>query len=93
MGQLVPVGYGSTTSSAAIKATPGAVVAVNICGGADAATVTVYDNTAGSGTILCKLGVAAGVSASFCPCVPIKAGVGIYATITGTTPQVNVAYL
>jgi hypothetical protein len=92
-GQLAPVGYASATSSAAIKSSPGAVVAVNICGGADAATVAIYDNTSGSGTIICKLGVAAGASASFCPCAPIKAAAGIYATITGTTPQVNVAFL
>ena len=90
---MIPVGHVPLTATGAVRSGPGALVAVNICGGADAATVTLYDNTAGSGTIVAKLGVGIGLSDSFCPSQPIAVGKGIYAVITGTTPQVNVAYI
>jgi len=87
------VGHKALTASGSVKASSGALVAVNICGAADAATVTIYDNTEGSGTVVAKLGVAANLSDSFCPAHPIVCAKGIYATITGTTPNVQVAFI
>jgi len=88
-----PVSVSSRTTAGAALTGSGALVAVNICAGADAATVTLYDNTAGSGTVICKLGVGIGLSASFCPASPISVTNGIYVALTGTTPQINVAYM
>jgi hypothetical protein len=81
------------TAATLLRTGPGQVVSVNICGGADAATVTVYDAVSATGTVLCKLGVAAGVSATYTPCMPLAAGIGIYVGLTGTTPQITVAYI
>ena len=83
----------STTAAVTVRSGPGALVSVCICGGADAATVTVYDNTAASGTVICKLGVGAGLSETFTPAFPIAVSTGIHVAVTGTTPQVNVGYL
>lgn len=66
----------------------GHLIAANICAGADAATLIVYDNTAASGTVLCKLGVGIGLSASFCPAEPVAFRTGLYFKISGTTPQI-----
>jgi bifunctional ADP-heptose synthase (sugar kinase/adenylyltransferase) len=90
---ITPVGQGSTTAAATIKTGPGSLVSVVLCGGADAATCTVYDSTSASGTVIAKLGVAAATSDSFCPSHPIAVGTGIHVALTGTTPQINIAYI
>jgi len=81
------------TASAAIKSGVGSLIAAVITAGVDAATVTLYDNTEGSGTVLCKLAVAANTTA---PPVIFPDGIpfmtGCYAVITGTTPTVTVEY-
>lgn len=86
--------YASTTvtESTLIKTGATGLAAVVITGGVDAASVTVYDNTAGSGTVLCKLAVADGMSVCFCPCGPLAAARGLYATVTGTAPSVTVVF-
>lgn len=89
---LAPVQSTDGTAAANVLTGPGALVSVNLCGGADAATVTVYDNTAASGDVICKLGVAAGASDSFTPTAPLAVGKGIHFAITGTTPQVVIAF-
>jgi len=87
------VAQASTTAAVTVRTGPGALVSVNICGGADAATCTVYDNTSATGTVIAKLGVGTGLSASFCPTHPIAVGTGIHVALTGTTPQINIAYI
>jgi hypothetical protein len=91
MGQAVAIV--NKTASGAVKSGPGLLVGAVLAGGSDAATLILYDNTAGSGTILCKLAAAAGTTAVFCPAVPIVCGVGIYAALTGTAPSASVAYV
>lgn len=83
----------STTAAVTILTGPGVFVSVNICGGADAATCTVYDNTSAAGTVIVKLGVGIGLSDSFTPVYPITVGTGIHVALTGTTPQINIAYI
>jgi hypothetical protein len=90
---MMTVGQTSTTAAVTILTGPGALVSVNLCGGADAATCTVYDNTSAAGTVICKLGVGAGLSANFTPVYPISVGTGIHVALTGTTPQINIAYV
>jgi hypothetical protein len=81
------------TAAATVRSGSGALCSVLLTGGADAATVTVYDNTAASGTVLCKLAAAAGVTAAFTPAQPLAASTGIHFAITGTTPSVTISYL
>lgn len=82
------------TSSAVVSANPGTLYSVVLTAGSDAATVTLYDNaSAGSGTIICKLAAAAAnTTTTWSPGVRIPVANGIYATITGTSPSVTVAY-
>lgn len=80
------------TASGAVKDRPGMLAAVLLTAGEDAASVTIYDNTAGSGTKLAVLKAGSGATVSFTPAVPVVAGVGLYATISGTTPDVVVVY-
>jgi len=81
------------TADGAVKSGPGALVAVALSGGTDAATVVLYDNTAASGTVLCTLKAAANESAVFTPALPYAFAKGCYADLTGTGPEVTVVYL
>jgi len=88
----MPAGVVTLAASAQVKGKAGQLVAVTIAAGADAATVTISDNTATAGTIVVVLKAPILTTVSFCPAVPIACGVGIYATITGTTPSVTVVF-
>ena len=84
--------YKNLAASALIKTGPGILHSVTLCAGSDAATVVIGDEVATAGDTIIKLGSAtAGVSVS--AVVDVAFGVGIYATITGNTPSVTVAYL
>lgn len=82
----------TTASSAAIHSGPGRLIAALLTGGSDAATLTIYDNTAGSGVVLAKLAAAAGVSVQWTPPGGQATARGIYATLTGTTPSATIVY-
>jgi len=66
----------------------GAVLAA----GADAATLIVYDNTSAAGTVICKLSAVATGGASFTPAVRMPVSTGLYAAVTGTTPNATIVY-
>lgn len=78
------------TGTATVDAGTGVLYSAGICGGADAATVTVRTGGSG-GTVLCKLGVAAGVSTQrlFAGGIPYA---NLHITTSGTTPQVDLEY-
>ena len=80
------------TASGLVKNRPGQLIAVLLAAGADVASVTIYDNSAGSGNKLAVLKAGIGETVSFCPAIPVVAGGGLYATITGTSPDVVVVY-
>lgn len=86
--------YRSTniTSSGKIKAEdgPGGVHTVTLAAGADAATLILYNNTAGSGTIICKLAAVTGTTAHARLDVPFT--IGCYGTLTGTGPSATVSF-
>lgn len=84
----------STTrsSSGTVLSGPGTLRAVLVTAGVDAASVTIYDNTAGSGTVLAVVKAAANTSAQWTPPGGQAASKGLYATITGTSPSVTVVY-
>lgn len=87
-------GHLTLGASGVIKATGGSLVAILLTAGADAASVTLYDNpSAGSGVVLGVVKAPISQSAGFCPALPYAASKGIYATITGTTPSVTVIFL
>ena len=75
-----------------MKTGPCGLYAVALAGAGDAATCTIYDNTAGSGTVVVKLRAAAGVTVCWQPARPVAMARGIYVALTGTTPDVSVAY-
>ena len=84
--------YKVLAASGLIKTGPGIIHTVTLTAGSDAATVIIGDEVATGGDALIKLGSAtAGVSVS--AVVDAAFGVGIYATISGTTPSVTVTYL
>lgn len=82
------------SASGQIKSQGGVLYAVTLTGGSDAATLVLYDEITGSGDQLwptIKAGAAETVHLTF----PggLKFGVGCYATITGTAPEVGAVYL
>ena len=87
-------GHVTLTASGVVKGRGGALVAILLTAGLDAASVILYDNpSAGSGVILSSAKAPASQCAGFCPAVPYAAASGIYATITGTDPLVTVVFL
>ena len=93
MNNIGPAAYSNKTSDAQVKTGPGQLVGVVLAAGSDAATCTLYDNTAGSGTVICKLAANTATSEAFTPCVPVSFGKGLYAVMTGTGESVSVAYI
>ena len=85
-----PVGYSTIAATAAVFSKPGVIYGAALTGGSDAATVILYDNTAGSGSVILKLAAAAGVSVSVSIPNGVAVGLGCYATIAGTAPSVTV---
>lgn len=84
----------NVTADVQVKTGPGQLVAVHLTGGSDAATLVLYDNTAGSGTVLATLKTsAANETDTWTPACPYSFSVGIYADITGTGPSATVVYL
>jgi hypothetical protein len=82
--------YTYLAASALIKTGPGVLHTVTLTGGSDAATLVLGDEVATAGDSIIALAAAAGVSVS--ALLDVAFGVGLYATITGTTPKVTVSY-
>lgn len=87
---LASYAFKNTAESVLIKTGPGGIHSVTLAAGSDAATLILYANTAGSGTIIWKLAAATGTSESAVLDVPF--GTGCYAALTGTAPSASVAY-
>jgi len=84
----------SLTASGVIKGASGALLGIVLTGAADAASVTIYDNaTTNSGPILAVLKAAINTTVVWtAPAGGQAAASGLYATITGTTPNLSVVY-
>jgi len=80
------------TASAAVLSGEGSLYSVVLTAGSDAATATVYDNTSGSGTVICKLGAATGETVQWSPGVRLPVSTGIYVALSGTGPSCSIAY-
>jgi hypothetical protein len=93
MSNLTPVGFANVTADGVVSATPGSLVAVLLTAAGDQATIILYDNaSAASGTKLATLKAAANTTAAWTPASPQVASLGIYADVTGTTPEATVLY-
>jgi hypothetical protein len=90
---MQPVAYSNKTSSAAVKSAPGTLFGLVLAAGSDAATLIVYDNTAGSGTIIAKLSAIANGSAAISLPFGVSFGKGCYVALTGTSPSASVFYV
>lgn len=89
---IYPVQATTTAISAAIKSGPGMLHGAVLTAAGDTATLILYDNTAGSGTILLKLSAVTNTSAVVTFPAPVVFGTGCYAALTGTTPSATVAF-
>lgn len=81
-----------TTAAVLVKTGPCGLFSVTLAGAGDAATCTIYDNTAGSGTVVVKLRALTGETVVWQPARPVSMSLGIYVALTGTTPDISVAY-
>jgi hypothetical protein len=89
---VYPIQATTTATSAAITTGPGMLHGATITAAGDTATLIVYDNTAGSGTVIVKLSAVAHTSAVVTFPAPVVFGTGCYAVVTGTTPSATVAF-
>lgn len=91
---MPPHGSKYSTSSELIKTGGGRLHGITLTPAAAKSTVTVYDNTAGSGTILCKLQAAAdGASApSGLPDGGIPFSIGLWVELSGTGAVATTVY-
>jgi hypothetical protein len=86
---------GEQTSDAAVYSSRGAITGVHvITDGTNNAKVVIYDNTAGSGTVVCEITVTGtdhygGRLFTF----PVKVDTGIYVDVTGTGASYIIEYL
>ena len=80
------------TAAGTVKTGGCALYAVTLAGAGDGATCTIYDNTAGSGTVVVKLRALAGETVCWQPARPVAINTGITVALTGTTPDISVAY-
>lgn len=85
-----PVGYyqAGTTAGVTLKTGPGAIHAINISGVSNNANVTIYDNTAASGTVLYSTG---SMSANTVPFTVELDGTGALQFNTGLTLVISSA--
>ena len=81
--------YAQLTASGSVKAAPGYVAGI-ICAASSSGVVTLYDNTAGSGTVVWSGSVTTGGMITF-P-APIYFATGIYFTLVSGTTTCNVVY-
>lgn len=81
-----------TSDTAVVSAGRGRFWGAVLVGGSDAATLTVYDNTSGSGTVLLALKAVAGESAVCILPDGVWVDNGIYADLTGTSPAATIFY-
>lgn len=89
---LVPAAIKYTNASALIRTGSGMLISALLTGGSDAATLTIYDNTEASGTVLAVLKAAANTSVSWTP-GPAVCKTGLYAALAGTGPVATLVYV
>lgn len=92
---MIPyAGHTSLSATGVVKAGAGALTSITLTAGGDVATITLHDNaTTGSGVVMCVVTVGANTTKVVDYALPLAFSNGLYATITGTTPDVSVGYL
>ena len=79
------------TADGLIHTGPGSIDSVILTAGSDAATLIIYDNTAGSGTVIVTLKAILETSVQWTPRGHVF-GRGAYGVITGTSPEAVIVY-
>ena len=82
--------YLNRTTSGVVRSGPGLLSGFSLTAGSDTATLILYDNTAGSGTIIAKVSAVANTTVSVQLPIPAAFGTGVYAALTGTGPSATV---
>ena len=86
-------GYKNVAADGIVCSGPCVLAAVILTPAAAVGKVTVYDNTAASGSIICKLqGAADGGSVQFTPPGGVSCANGVYADVDGVGVSVSFAY-
>ena len=78
------------TANGLVKTGNGGVTSVVLTAAGDTATAILYDNTAGSGTIILKLSAVQNTSVTANFTSPLGFTNGCYVVVSGTTPNVSV---
>jgi len=81
--------YGNLSASALVATGSGELVGV-VINSHTSGTLKLWDNTAGSGTVICET-ISFAVGERFIPLFGITFGTGVYATIGGTA-NITIAY-
>jgi hypothetical protein len=82
--------YTNTAASALIKTGAGQVYGV-IINSHNSGTLKLWDNTAGSGTVICNT-ITFAAGERFIPLLGATFGTGLYATIGGTAADITILY-
>jgi hypothetical protein len=81
-----PAAVVEITGNAQVKTGPGSLVSVLLTAGTDAASIILYDNTAGSGKVICTLKAPLEDSREWSPADPAVFTKGVNAVVSGTSP-------
>jgi hypothetical protein len=91
---ILPASHIDVSTSVAVKAGQGQLVACVLTGGSDTATLILQDDPdSADGTVLCNLSATAGISVQFSPAVPYTFTKGCYASLTGTASNATVVII
>ena len=82
--------YKNTAASVLAITGPGVLHSVMLTAAGDTATVIVYDQTSAAVPVLCKLSAVTLTSAH--AVLDVSFSNGLYIAVTGTTPDVTIAY-
>ena len=96
VSQTLPYSYSykniAATGTTVVKAAPGTLRAIIVNSALITAAITIYDNTAGSGTVIASYAFAAAVTSPLPAVVyDVVAGTGI--TIVGATANCNITVI
>lgn len=81
---MIAAATAALTQSAQVAVRPVTLAGALLTAGSAAATLTIYDNTEGSGTILATLKAAANASFAWTPPAGQVASTGLYGALSGT---------
>jgi len=82
--------YKNIAASALVYTGSGKIHSISLAAAGDTATAILYDNTAGTGTVIWSLSAATLETES--AVLDVAFGKGLYVALTGTTPSFSISY-